>query len=71
MDSMGIKVDAFKRFDTFIYKRADSKGETEHVHKKSSGKHKKSKESKSEKEAAGHVKSFQKKLGKASGRCCG
>ena len=52
MDSMGIKVDAFKRFNTFIYKRADSEGETEHVQKKSSGKHKKSKESKSEKRSS-------------------
>ena len=62
MDSMGIKVDAFKRFDTFIYKRADSKGETEHVHKKSSGKNKKSKESKSDKRSSRACGKFTKEV---------
>ena len=62
MDSMGIKVDAFKRFDTFIYKRADSKGETEHVHKKSSGKNKKSKESKSDKRSSRACGKFPKEV---------
>ena len=62
MDSMGIKVDAFKRFDTFIYKRADSKGETEDVHKKSSGKNKKSKESKSEKRSSRVCGKFPKEV---------
>ena len=60
-DSMGIKVDAFKRFNTFIYKRADSKGETEHVHKKLSGKHK-SKESKSEKRSSRACGKFPKEV---------
>ena len=60
MDSMGIKVDAFKRFDTFIFKKADSKEETENVHKKSSGKHKKSKELKSEKRSSRACGKFPK-----------
>ena len=62
MDSMGIKDDAFKRFVTFIYKRADSKGETENVHKKSSGKNKKSKESKSDKRSSRACGKFQKEV---------
>ena len=62
MDSIGIKVDAFKRFNTFIYKRADSKGETEHVHKKSSGKNKKSKESKSDKRSSRACGKFPKEV---------
>ena len=62
MDSMGIKVDAFKRFDIFIYKRADSKVETEDVHKESSGKHKKSKESKSEKRSSRACGTFPKEV---------
>ena len=62
MDSMRIKVDAFKRFDTFIYKRADSKGETEHVHKKLSGKNKKSKELKSDKRSSRACGKFPKEV---------
>ena len=62
IDSMGIKVDAFKRFNTFIYKRANSKEETEHVHKKSSGKHKKSKESKPEKRSSRACGKFPKEV---------
>ena len=62
MDSMGIKVDAFKRFDTFIFKKADSKEETENVHKKLSSKHKKSKESKSEKRSSRACGKFPKEV---------
>ena len=62
MESIGIKVDAFKRFNTFIFKKADSKEETENVHKKSSGKHKKSKESKSEKRSSRACGKFAKEV---------